>query len=332
MSNVFVIAEAGVNHNGDIEIAKKLVDTAVWAGADAVKFQTFRAERLVCKSAKKAEYQMETTQKDESQFEMLKKLELTPDMHEQLIDYCKDRKIKFLSTPFDIESMDYLVQCGLDMIKIPSGEITNYPYLVNAGKTGQRVILSSGMSSLDEVRDAVHVLRENGSKNITVLHCNTEYPTPYEDVNLRAMQTIRDELGVSVGYSDHTDGIEIPIAAAALGAAVIEKHFTLDKNMEGPDHKASLEPDELREMIRAIRNIELSLGDGRKIPSASEKKNMDIVRKSIVAKCDIAQGEILTEENITTKRPGSGLSPMRWREVMGTKAICDFKEDELIEL
>lgn len=332
MSNVFVIAEAGVNHNGDIEIAKKLVDTAVWAGADAVKFQTFRAERLVCKSAKKAEYQMETTQKDESQFEMLKKLELTPDMHEQLIDYCKDRKIKFLSTPFDIESMDYLVQCGLDMIKIPSGEITNYPYLVNAGKTGQRVILSSGMSSLDEVRDAVHVLRENGSKNITVLHCNTEYPTPYEDVNLRAMQTIRDELGVSVGYSDHTDGIEIPIAAAALGAAVIEKHFTLDKNMEGPDHKASLEPDELREMIRAIRNIELSLGDGRKIPSASEKKNMDIVRKSIVAKCDIAQGEILTEENITTKRPGSGLSPMRWREVMGTKAIRDFKEDELIEL
>lgn len=332
MSNIFVIAEAGVNHNGDIAIAKKLVDTAVWAGADAVKFQTFHAEKLVCRTAKKAEYQMETTQKAESQFDMLKKLELTPDMHEQLINYCKDRKIKFLSTPFDIESMDYLVRCGVDIIKIPSGEITNYPYLVNAGKTRRKVILSSGMSSLNEVRDAVCILRENGSMDITVLHCNTEYPTPYEDVNLRAMQTIKDELGVSVGYSDHTAGIEIPIAAAALGAAVIEKHFTLNKNMEGPDHKASLEPDELRKMIRAIRNIELSLGDGRKIPSASEKKNMTIVRKSIVAKRDITQGEILTEENITTKRPGNGLSPMRWREVMGTKAIRDFKEDDMIEL
>lgn len=332
MSNVFVIAEAGVNHNGDIEIAKKLVDTAVWAGADAVKFQTFHAEKLVCRNAEKAEYQMETTQKAESQFDMLKRLELTPDMHEQLIDYCEDRKIKFLSTPFDIESMDYLVRCGVDIIKIPSGEITNYPYLVNAGKTREKVILSSGMSSLDEVRNAVCVLRENGSMDITVLHCNTEYPTPYEDVNLRAMQTIKDELGVSVGYSDHTAGIEIPIAAVALGAAVIEKHFTLDKNMEGPDHKASLEPDELREMIRAIRNIELSLGDGRKIPSASEKKNMDIVRKSIVAKRDIVRGELLTEENMTTKRPGSGLSPMRWREVIGTKAVRNFKEDDLIEL
>lgn len=332
MSNVFVIAEAGVNHNGDIEIAKKLVDTAVWAGADAVKFQTFHAEKLVCRTAKKAEYQMETTQKAESQFDMLKRLELTSDMHEQLIDYCKDRKIKFLSTPFDIESMDYLVRCGVDIIKIPSGEITNYPYLVNAGKTRRKVILSSGMSSLDEVRNAVCVLRENGSMDITVLHCNTEYPSPYGDVNLRAMQTIKDELGVSVGYSDHTTGIEIPIAAVALDATVIEKHFTLNKNMDGPDHKASLEPDELKEMIRAIRNIELSLGDGRKIPSASEKKNMTIVRKSIVAKRDITQGEVLTEENITTKRPGSGLSPMRWREVIGTKAIRDFKEDDMIEL
>lgn len=332
MSDIFVIAEAGVNHNGDIEIAKKLVDAAVWAGADAVKFQTFHAEKLVCKNAKKAEYQMETTRKTESQFDMLKKLELTPDMHEQLIDYCKDRKIKFLSTPFDTESMDYLVQCGVDIIKIPSGEITNYPYLMSAGKTGQKVILSSGMSSLDEVRDAVCVLRENGSMDITVLHCNTEYPTPYVDVNLRAMQTIKDELGVSVGYSDHTVGIEVPIAASALGAVVIEKHFTLDKNMVGPDHKASLEPDELRRMIRAIRNIELSMGDGRKIPSTSEKKNLDIVRKSIVAKRDILQGEVLTEENLTTKRPGSGLSPMRWHEVMGTKAIRNFKEDDLIEL
>lgn len=332
MSKVFIIAEAGVNHNGDIETAKRLVDTAVWAGADAVKFQTFHAERLVCKSAKKAEYQMVTTQKRESQFDMLKKLELTPKMHEQIIEYCKDKQIMFLSTPFDIESMDYLVHCGLDIIKIPSGEITNYPYLEYAGRTGKRIIISSGMSSLDEVRDAVCVLRDNGSMDITVLHCNTEYPTPYADVNLQAMQTIRDELGVSVGYSDHTAGIEVPIAATALGASVIEKHFTLDKNMEGPDHKASLEPDELRDMIRKIRNIELSLGDGRKIPSFSEKKNMDVVRKSIVAKCNIAQGEILTEENITTKRPGNGLSPMRWREVLGTKAVRSFKEDDLIEL
>lgn len=331
MSNVFVIAEAGVNHNGDIEIAKKLVDTAVWAGADAVKFQTFCAERLVCRNAKKAEYQMETTQKDESQFDMLKKLELTPNMHEQLIDYCEDRKIKFLSTPFDIESMDYLVRCGVDIIKIPSGEITNYPYLVNAGKTRKKVILSSGMSSLNEVRDAVCILRENGSMDITVLHCNTEYPTPYEDVNLRAMQTIKDELGVSVGYSDHTAGIEIPIAAAALGAAVIEKHFTLDKNMEGPDHKASLEPDELKMMVNAIRNVDLSLGDGQKIPSVSEKKNIDIVRKSIVAKCNIMKGEILSEENLTTKRPGNGISPMCWNEVIGSVATQDYESDEMIQ-
>jgi len=332
MSNVFVIAEAGVNHNGDIDTAKKLVDTAVWAGADAVKFQTFRAERLVCRNAQKAEYQMETTQRSESQFDMLKRLELTLDMHEKLIDYCRHRKIKFLSTPFDIESMDYLMQCGVDIIKIPSGEITNYPYLVNAGRTGKKVFISSGMSSLVEVREAVKVLKDNGSMDITVLHCNSEYPTPYRDVNLRAMLTIRDELGVSVGYSDHTVGIEVPIAATALGAEVIEKHFTLDKSMEGPDHKASLEPGELREMIRAIRNIELSLGDRRKVPSASEKKNINIVRKSIVAKCNIVQGEILTEENITTKRPGCGLSPMRWREALGTKAIRDFKEDDMIEL
>lgn len=332
MSKVFIIAEAGVNHNGDIETAKRLVDTAAWAGADAVKFQTFHAERLVCKSAKKAEYQMGTTQKSESQFDMLKKLELTPKMHEQLIEYCKYKQIQFLSSPFDIESMDYLINCGLDIIKIPSGEITNYPYLVNAGKARMKVIISSGMSSLDEVKDAVCVLRGNGCIDITVLHCNTEYPTPYTDVNLRAMQTMEEKLGVAVGYSDHTVGIEVPIAAAALGATVIEKHFTLDRNMEGPDHKASLEPGELQEMIRKIRNIELSLGDGRKIPSISEKKNMDIVRKSIVAKRNIEQGEILTEENITTKRPGNGLSPMRWCEVLGTKAVHSFDEDDLIEL
>lgn len=332
MSKVFIIAEAGVNHNGDIEIAKKLVDAAIVAGADAVKFQTFRAENLVCKDAEKAKYQMETTEKTESQFDMLKRLELTPDMHQQLISYCKSKQIMFLSTPFDIESLNYLVQCGIDMIKIPSGEITNYPYLEKVGKTGKKVILSSGMSYLDEIRNAVAVLRDNGSRDITVLHCNTEYPTPYCDVNLRAMLQIQNELGVQVGYSDHTSGIEVPIAAVALGAVVIEKHFTLDRNMEGPDHKASLEPNELKEMVKAIRNIELSLGDEQKVPSDSEKQNINIVRKSIVAKRDIAQGEILTEENLTTKRPGNGLTPMKWREVLGTKAVRDFKMDELIEL
>lgn len=332
MSKVFIIAEAGVNHNGDIEIAKKLVDAAIVAGADAVKFQTFRAENLVCKDAEKAKYQMETTEKTESQFDMLKRLELTPDMHQQLISYCKSKQIMFLSTPFDIESLNYLVQCGIDMIKIPSGEITNYPYLEKVGKTGKKVILSSGMSYLDEIRNAVAVLRDNGSRDITVLHCNTEYPTPYCDVNLRAMLQIQNELGVQVGYSDHTSGIEVPIAAVALGAVVIEKHFTLDRNMEGPDHKASLEPNELKEMVKAIRNIELSLGDEQKVPSDSEKQNINIVRKSIVAKRDIVQGEVLTEENLTTKRPGNGLTPMKWREVLGTKAVRDFKMDELIEL
>lgn len=332
MNKIFVIAEAGVNHNGNIDIAKKLVDEAVQAGADAVKFQTFKAENLVCRDAAKAAYQMETTDKSESQFEMLKKLELTPDMHEQLIDYCKQKKIMFLSTPFDVGSLMYLVQCGLEIIKIPSGEITNYPYLREAGKTGRRIIISSGMSNLEEVREAVKVLRENGSKDITVLHCNTEYPTPYEDVNLRAMLTLKDELGIEVGYSDHTQGIGVPIAAAALGASVIEKHFTLDRNMEGPDHKASLEPDELREMVRAIRNIEKALGNGKKEPSESEKRNIGIVRKSIVAKCDIMAGEMFTENNITTKRPGTGISPMNWNEIVGKKAKRNFNQDELIEI
>lgn len=332
MNKVFIIAEAGVNHNGDIEIAKKLIDAAASAGADAVKFQTFRAENLVGKDVPKAEYQMQTTEKKESQFDMLKRLELTPAMHQQLMDYCQSKQIMFLSTPFDIESMDYLVQHGIEVIKVPSGEITNYPYLEKAGKTGKKVILSSGMSSLVEIEEAVNLLRDNGAKNITVLHCNTEYPTPYQDVNLRAMLQIQQELGVPVGYSDHTAGIEVSIAATALGAVVIEKHFTLDRNMSGPDHKASLEPDELKKMVTAIRNIELSLGNGRKFPSDSEKRNINIVRKSIVAKFDIAKGEFLTEENLTTKRPGSGLSPMKWREVLGTVAVRDFKRDELIEL
>ena len=332
MSKVFIIAEAGVNHNGNIEIARKLVDEAVLAGADAVKFQTFKAENLVCRNAKKADYQMETTDSVESQFDMLKKLELTPDMHRELIEYCGEKNIMFLSTPFDIVSLRYLTECGIGIIKIPSGEITNYPYLREVGRTGKPVILSSGMSRLEEIQDAISVLQEYGSSEITVLHCNTEYPTPYGDVNLKAMLTIREKLGVDVGYSDHTPGIEVSVAAAALNAAVIEKHFTLDKNMEGPDHKASLEPGELREMIRQIRNIEAALGNGEKVPSDSERKNIEIVRKSIVAKKTIKQGEVFTEDNLTTKRPGNGICPMRWNEVIGQKAVRDFGADELIEV
>lgn len=332
MNKIFIIAEAGVNHNGSIELAKKLVDAAALAGADAVKFQTFKAEKLVCKNAQKAKYQMETTDKTESQFDMLKKLELTVDMHEQLISYCNKKGIMFLSTPFDIDSLDFLVQCGVNIIKIPSGEITNYPYLRAVGRTGKKVIISSGMSTLEEVRDAIKVLKDNGSKEITVLHCNTEYPTPYMDVNLKAMLTMRDELKTDVGYSDHTQGIEVPIAAAALGATVIEKHFTLDKEMEGPDHKASLEPNELRAMVEAIRNIEIALGDGKKSPSESEKKNISIARKSIVAKRVVLEGEIFSEDNLTAKRPGTGISPMMWNEIIGQKAKRNFRADELIEI
>lgn len=332
MSKIFVIAEAGVNHNGNIDLARKLVDVAVTAGADAVKFQTFKAENLVCRSACKADYQMETTDQEESQFDMLKKLELTPKMHEQLIDYCRQKGIMFLSTPFDTDSLHYLIRCGIGIIKISSGEITNYPFLREIGRTGKKVIISSGMSALDEVRDAVKALTENGSGGITVLHCNTEYPTPYADVNLRAMLTLKEKLGVDVGYSDHTKGIEVPIAAAALGASVIEKHFTLDKNMPGPDHKASLEPAELQAMVSAIRNIESALGNGRKEPSKSEKKNIAIARKSIVAKCDIETGEVFTEDNLTTKRPGTGISPMQWNQVVGRRAKRKFNSDELIEI
>lgn len=332
MNRVFIIAEAGVNHNGDINIAKKLVDEAVLAGADAVKFQTFKAENLVCRNASKAEYQLDTTDKDETQFDMLKKLELTEKMHVELIDYCKNRDIMFLSTPFDIDSLHYLVNLGLDIIKIPSGEITNYPLLREVGKTKKKVILSSGMSTLNEIKNAKRVLMEFGCKDLIILHCNTEYPTPYQDVNLKAMNTIREELGVRVGYSDHTQGITVPIAAVALGAEVIEKHFTLNRNMIGPDHRASLEPDELKEMIRAIRNVEASLGDGVKKPSESEKKNIEIARKSIVAKCNIAKGTLLNGENLTTKRPGTGISPMEWDYVIGQKAKRDFDMDEMIEL
>jgi N,N'-diacetyllegionaminate synthase len=332
VNKIFIIAEAGVNHNGDIQTAKELIDVAAAAEADAVKFQTFKADTLVCRQAPKAAYQMETTSAEESQFDMLKKLELTPDMHRELIDYCHEKNIMFLSTPFDLDSLHYLVDCGLAVIKIPSGEITNYPLIREAGRSGKRIILSSGMSTIDEVREAVAVLKENGSTDITVLHCNTEYPTPFSDVNLRAMQTIKEETGVSVGYSDHTPGIEAAVAAAALGATVIEKHFTLDRNMKGPDHKASLEPNELTEMVRAVRHIEQALGDGEKKPSASEKKNMAVARKSLVAKCLIKGGEMFTEENLTAKRPGTGLSPMLWNQVIGQKAKRDFAADEMIEL
>lgn len=332
MSRVFIIAEAGVNHNGDLRIAEEMIDIAVKAGADAVKFQTFTAQNLVCMNAKKANYQLETTNQSESQFEMLKKLELTLDMHKRLIEYCNQKNIMFMSTPFDLESIDMLVQLGISIIKIPSGEITNYPYLKRIGSTGLRVILSTGMSSLDEVKEAIKVLKENGSTDITVLHCNTEYPTPMKDVNLNAMITLERALGITVGYSDHTKGIEIPIAAVALGAKIIEKHFTLDKSMEGPDHKASIEPEELVEMVKAIRNVELALGNGVKESSESEKKNIEIVRKSIVAARRIKKGEIFSEDNITTKRPGTGISPMKWNDIIGKTAKREFEIDEFIEL
>lgn len=332
MSRVFIIAEAGVNHNGDLRIAEEMIDIAVKAGADAVKFQTFTAQNLVCMNAKKANYQLETTNQSESQFEMLKKLELTLDMHKRLIEYCNQKNIMFMSTPFDLESIDMLVQLGISIIKIPSGEITNYPYLKRIGSTGLRVILSTGMSSLDEVKEAIKVLKENGSTDITVLHCNTEYPTPMKDVNLDAMITLERTLGIAVGYSDHTKGIEIPIAAVALGAKIIEKHFTLDESMEGPDHKASIEPEELVEMVKAIRNVELALGNGVKESSESEKKNIEIVRKSIVAARRIKKGEIFSEDNITTKRPGTGISPMKWNDIIGKTAKREFEIDEFIEL
>ncbi|MCM1154908.1 MAG: N-acetylneuraminate synthase [Roseburia sp.] len=332
MGKVFVIAEAGVNHNGDIKIAKQLIDVASEAGADAVKFQTFKAERLVCKNAQKAEYQLETTDKSESQLEMLKQLELTEQMHKELMEYCEEKKIMFLSTPFDIESIKVLSGLGMQIFKIPSGEITNLPCLLEIARQQKRVILSTGMSSMDEVKAAVGILKNNGAKDITLLHCNTQYPTPVSDVNLLAMVSMREELGLPVGYSDHTQGTEIPIAAAALGAAVIEKHFTLDRNMKGPDHKASLEPHELKQMIEGIRKIESALGNGIKEASESEKANMNIVRKSIVAAANIKKGERFTEINLTTKRPGNGVSPMRWDEVIGMRANRDYDADEMVQI
>ena len=333
MKHVLIIAEAGVNHNGSIEMAKQLIDAAAVAGVDYVKFQTFKAKKLVTKEAKQAEYQQRNAA-DESQYAMLKKLELSQAQHEELIAYCEQKGVRFLSTAFDLESIDYLHSVNLGLWKIPSGEITNYPYLKKIALYGDPVIMSTGMCSMDDVEQAINVLLKNGltKEQITLLHCNTEYPTPMQDVNLRAMLQMKEKFGVRVGYSDHTKGIEVSIAAVALGAEVIEKHFTLDRNLPGPDHKASLEPNELKTMVDAIRNIEQALGNGQKQVSKSEEKNMAIARKSIVAAKGIKKGELLTEDNLTTKRPGTGISPMRWDEVIGTKAIRDFAEDEMIEI
>ena len=329
-----IIAEAGVNHNGDLAMARKLIDVAADAGVDMVKFQTFNANKLVTIHATKADYQNKTTDVGESQHAMIHKLELTRDMHEKLIAHCDLRGIQFFSTGFDSDSVDMLVELGVDIFKIPSGEITNLPYLRHVGCYGKSVILSTGMATLGEIESALAVLELAGTprEHITVLHCNTEYPTPMTDVNLRAMCTIRDAFGVEVGYSDHTSGIEVSIAAVALGATVIEKHFTLDRNLPGPDHKASLEPEELKAMVVAIRNIEQALGNGIKRPSLSETKNKPIARKSLVAACAIRAGEIFSETNLTVKRPGTGVSPMLWDEILGLKAPRNFALDELIEL
>jgi N,N'-diacetyllegionaminate synthase len=329
---VFIIAEAGVNHNGSIDLAKKLIDVASASGADAVKFQTFKADNLATKKAQKAIYQKENTDKEESQFDMLKKLELDIEAHKELISYCSSKKIIFLSSPFDHESIELLNDLGLEILKIPSGEITNLPYLRHIGKLNKKIILSTGMSNIDEVKSALNILINSGTKknNISVLHTNTEYPTPMEDINLRAMLTIGKELDINFGYSDHTLGIEVAIAAVAMGASCIEKHFTLNCNMEGPDHKASLEPNQLKAMVIAIRNIELALGSSIKKPSRSELQNIKIVRKSIVTKTIIKKGEILSEKNLTAKRPGGGTSPMKWDEIVGTRATKDYNEDELI--
>lgn len=327
-----IIAEAGVNHNGSYELACRLVDAAKAAGADFVKFQTFRAENLASCRAEKAEYQKENVGVKASQLDMLRQLELGFEEFRRLKGYCDNAGITFLSTPFDLESVAFLDTMDMPFWKIPSGEVTNLPYLLAIARTGKPVVMSTGMCVLEEIQAAMEALRANGTPKITLLHCNTEYPTPYEDVNLRAMETLRDRFGVEVGYSDHTPGIEVPIAAAALGAVIIEKHFTLDRGMEGPDHRASLEPDELAAMTAAVRHIESALGNDGKTVSPSERKNLDIARKSLVARRAIQKGEPLTEENITAKRPGGGVSPMRWFEALGTRAARDFEEDELIEL
>ena len=333
-NRTFIIAEAGINHNGSIEIAKQLIVKAKEIGADAIKFQSFKSSALVSRNAEKANYQKSFTNKNETQYEMIKKLELNKQQHIELINYCKKKKITFISSPFDLESIDLLDSLEVKIFKVPSGEITNLPYLRKLGKLKKKVILSTGMADLGEIEDALNILIDNGTpKNkITILHCNTEYPTPYKDVNLKAMQTIRKAFNVKTGYSDHTLGIEIPIAAVAMDAEIIEKHFTLNKNMIGPDHRSSLEPDEFKNMVISIRNIEKAIGDGIKKPSVSEMGNIKIVRKSIVAVKNIKKGEKFSEKNLGLKRPGIGISPMKWFEVLGKTATKDFNIDELIEL
>lgn len=329
-----IIAEAGVNHNGDIELAKKLIASASAAGADLVKFQSFVTSKNIAAHAPKAQYQNLSTDPGESQFEMVRKLELTRDDHVALIRECNKYNIGFFSTAFDTESFDMLIELGLDQIKIPSGEITNLPFLRHIARSGKRVILSTGMATLGDIESTIDVLEQAGTprSSITVLHCTTEYPTPMEEVNLRAMQSIQVAFGVAVGYSDHTQGIEVATAAVAMGATVIEKHFTLDRNLPGPDHQASLEPAELKAMVTAIRNIEVALGDGIKRLTPSEKRNKPIARKSLVASQAIQAGHVFTAQNVTTKRPGTGISPMRWDEVIGHVASRNFAADELLEL
>ena len=328
-----IIAEAGVNHNGSIATAKKMVVAAADAGVDLVKFQTFKAETLVTKQAEKADYQKNLTEKSESQFEMIRKLELDRAAHEELINYCEQYNTQFLSSPFDHDSIDLLAELNTPFYKIPSGEITNLPYLRYIGHMGKPIVMSTGMATLKEVRAAIDVLTDAGViiDDLIILHCNTEYPTPMADVNMMAMLTIRDELDVKVGYSDHTIGIEIPIAAVTLGATVIEKHFTLDRTLPGPDHAASLEPKELKAMVAAIRNIEKALGDGVKRPSPSESKNIPVVRKSVVAAKKIEKGEIFTEENLIVKRPGIGISPMKWNSYLGKLSDKEYQVDQLIQ-
>lgn len=328
--SVLIIAEAGVNHNGNIENAKEMVRKAKEAGADYVKFQTFIPNKLVSRNATKAEYQKKKTDSNQSQLEMLENLALTFDDFKALKQYCEEMKIGFISTPFDLDSIDFLNDLNMDFWKIPSGEITNLPYLEKIAKTKKKVILSTGMCEIYEIKEAISVLERYGCTDVILLHCNTEYPTPFNDVNLLAMNHIKCELNKPVGYSDHTIGIEVPIAAVALGAVVIEKHFTLDKNMEGPDHTASLDPIELKSMVKSIRNIEKSLGDGIKKRTVSEKKNLLVARKSIVAAQSISMGEIFTENNLTIKRPGTGISPMYWYDIIGKKATHNYCEDDLI--
>ena len=335
MNRTLIIAEAGVNHNGDIKLAKKLIDIAANAGTDYVKFQTFKADKLVSTSAKKAEYQiLNSGDPTETQLQMLKKLELSPEDHFELIDYCNQKNIQFLSTAFDLKSLEFLKSLNLKIGKVPSGEITNLPYLQAIAKAFPKIILSTGMANLEEIKDALAIILESGitKSNITILHCNTEYPTPMEDVNLLAMQTIKNELNINVGYSDHTLGIEVPIAAVALGATVIEKHFTLDRALPGPDHVASLEPTELKAMVKAIRNIELALsGDGKKEPSKSELKNKTIARKSIHLGRDVKANEIITNDMLVMKRPGDGISPMEMEQIIGRKLNTNLAIDDKLK-